>query len=300
VQQQNNLQEAVAYLRRRRNMVGTRFWRSYVCFVSIFAAFFCVHAAWGEVMVAPAAGIDQMIQRFDEVSMTEEKKEELKRIELKYLDMKSRGETLWKAEDWMKPENYYKGLDTEALARECFSRSTFAVEMIAFAGHEEVAFVRLKVMHNGFAELFSRSDMWKGILAVYEMLISNLDPMNDTKDVVRAALSLHSLENLYFFYPFKTQIKGHEELFLEANVGALKRFSWFIANRSNGKIPFYVEPFTVASVALMLQQQINPQNYNEIIPELSAVRFTNEQNKEDIKKYLDLAIPSLERGMHGR
>lgn len=94
------------------------------------------------------------------------------------------GKTLWSSEKWMKPASYYQGLDTETLAKECFSEPIFAFEMIAFAGHEKAAFARLKVMHNEFAELFKRPDMWKGILVVYGMLTSQIYPGADRKDVL--------------------------------------------------------------------------------------------------------------------
>ena len=274
--------------------------RSVFTFMLVFMAVSCVHAAWGEVMVAPTLGIEQMINKFNEVSMAESKDEELKKIKLKYIDMKNRGE-ISLPEECVKPPSYFQGMDTESLAKECFSSGLFAAEMLAFAGKEEVAFIRLEIMHNGFAELFNRPDMWKGVLAVYEMLISNLDPQGEKNDVFSSALFLHALKQLYFFNPFKKQINGNEKIFLEVNLKALKRFRWFIENshlsRFEPKIPFYVEPFTVVSVALMLQHKVNPKNYDDIISQLSSVRFTTEQNKDDIKYYLDMAIPAIEKGM---
>lgn len=272
--------------------------KSILVLAIFFLVIYPVYAANKIILVAPAYGIDQMIKKFNQKTVSLEREQEYEKIRSHFIDMKDRGEISIPA-SLIKPSGHYASLDTETLARECFSGSYFANIMGVYATHEDVAFIRLRVFHDGFAELFSRSDMWKGILSVYKMLVKNLDPKMAKIDIINTTTTLDSLTHLYFFPPFKEQLYGREEIFLEANLEALKRFKSFIENYhptgSMMKIPFYREPFSVARVALMLQQRTNPQNYYAIIPDLAGVRFSSEQKTTDIKKYLDLVIPALEK-----
>lgn len=268
----------------------------------LLCAFSLLRVAFGQtgraVIVVPALDVHGMVERFEKTSEAAWETDEIKRLEKKYMDMNRNGETRWPSEDWLKLASYYQGLDTETLAKECFSKPTFYIEMALYADHEEAAFVRLKVMHNGFAELFERPDMWKGILAVYGMLTSKIYPGAERGDVLFASATLDSLRELYFYYRFNAQVTGREKVFLDANVEALKAFRRFAnSSKSMQETPFYRSPFVVASVALMLQQRTNPRNFDEMIPQLSAVCFSQEQRLEDIKYYLDLAIAALEKGM---
>jgi hypothetical protein len=266
---------------------------------------FYLSTAWGENMVSPIAGIDQMIEKFeDDRPMTEEKKAELNLAESKFIESLNNGVIKVHREGWMMDANYCSSLDTISLAEKCFSDAIFSIEMGLFATHEEIAFMRLRVSHKGFAELFERTDMWEGILAVYEMLYSKIDPKSELSDIVQASTGLDSLENLYFFPPFKTQLKGREQIFLDANLKALKQYRQFVNNfdqyKGEARIPFYRSPTSVAKVALMLHERLNPQKYNEILPKLTALRFSRDQKIEDIERYLDHVIPAIEMGLSGK
>ena len=105
--------------------------------------------------------------------------------------VKSRGETLWGSEKWVKDSAYYQSLDTCRLAEECF-KGLFYNEMNIY-DHPEAGFARLKIMHNGFAELFKREDMWKGILHAYEYLGAGLNPQGNRKEYFIAGSELGAL-----------------------------------------------------------------------------------------------------------
>jgi hypothetical protein len=261
--------------------------------------------AWGENMVSPIAGIDLMIEKFEnDQPMTEEKKAELDLAESRFVESLNNGVINIHREGWMMDTNYCSSLDTISLAEKCFSDAIFSIEMGLFATHEEIAFIRLKISHKKFAELFERTDMWEGILAVYAMLCSKIDPKSELSDIVQASTGLDSLENLYFFPPFKTQLKGREQIFLDANVKALKKYRQFANNfdqyKGGARIPFYRSPTSIAKVALILHERLNPQKYREILPELTALRFSRDQKIEDIECYLDLVIPAIEMGLSGK
>ncbi len=262
---------------------------------------FCPPIAWGEHMVNPSAGLSRIINEFEEdQAETSELKIELANQELKLLDAKRSGTTMWGSEKWMKDSNYYKSLSTVPLAKECFSQGIFWAEMMLF-DNSEFAFQRLKIMHNGYSELFKRKDMWKGILAVYEMLYSKIDPKSELKEIVEASRGLDSFQKLYGFPQFKKQIKGREEVFLNANLNALKRFRWYIEEYDPEKIgtnmPFYCAPCSVADVALMLMKQVNYRKYAEIIPEIIDIRWSQEQKIGDVKSFFDQVITALEESL---
>lgn len=266
---------------------------------------FFLSTAWGENMVSPIVGIDQMIEKFgDNRPMTEEKKAELSLAESRFVENLNNGVIRIHREDWELDTNYCKSLDTISLAKRCFSGPSFTVEMSAFSTREEIAFMRLRISHGGFAELFERDDMWEGILAVYEMLDLKIDPNSEFKDIFHASITHDYFTNMYFFPPFKNQLKGREQLFLDANLKAMKRYRHFLKNfnqyKGEARIPFYRSPFSVARVALMLHESLNQQNYIEIIPKLRDVRFSREQKMVDIEHYLDLVIPAIELGLSGK
>jgi hypothetical protein len=251
------------------------------------------------MMVSPTVGMDRMIVKFKDYQPTIDA-HDLELLEAQFEEYLNDGVIKIHREDWELDTEYCKGLDTITLAKKCFSSVTFSIQMGLFAGREEIAFMRLRVSHAGFAELFERDDLWKGILAVYDMLDTKIDPNSELNDIIHASTTHDALSNMYFFPPFKNQLKGREQLFFDANLKTLKMYRYFLKNidqyKGKAKIPFYRSPFTVARVALMLQESLNQQKYDEIISEISEVRFTQKQKMADIEYYIDLVIPAIEMG----
>jgi hypothetical protein len=80
-------------------------------------------------------------------------------------------------------------------------------------------FVDLLVFHDGFAELYSRDDFWKGILHAYDSLSQKLvDPETGNREIVRVSGFLDAMSFLYGEPKFRHQLKGREKLFLDAHV----------------------------------------------------------------------------------
>lgn len=158
----------------------------------------------------------------------------------------------------------------------------------------------MKVFHNGFQVLFQRNDMWKGILHTYDYLPSKLNLESDSSTIVEVSGNLHTLKTLYNSPEFKEQIRGREKLFLSANLRVLKKFAWYLENYdseqlgTNGTPGFFCEPCSIAQVALMLTKQIDPERYSSIVPEIKNVRWSEEQNIEDLKGFIELVLGSLE------
>jgi hypothetical protein len=217
----------------------------------------------------------------------------LVKYERALLEMKKNGETMWNAEKWMKPPEYYASLSTSTLAQQCFEKPIFGFEMGIFDDNR-FGFQRLRILHNGFAELFHREDMWKGILAAYDHMSSRIVPGSDLTTIVSISVNFDEMGALYQLPAFKKQVEGREAIFLAANLRAVKQYRRCLDNYVPEKIGFYCEPCSVAEVALMLAEKIDPKRFAEVAPAIQNVRWTKAQDIEDLKKYLDLVIKSLD------
>jgi len=247
-------------------------------------------------VVNPISKLDELIRRY----MNQlEYQRNIDQMTLELLKLKDSGHTNWGSQNWMKDPNYYRSLNTFQLVEDCFSRPIFAFEMTIH--NDPIAgFENLRIFHNGFAELFNRKDLWKGILYLYKHLSSKLDTQADLEQIVTTSGHFDALERLYGLSPFREQVKGREGLFLAANLRAIKRFRWYLDNYDAQKLGtegtpgFFGEPCQVVIVALMLAKQVDPKKYNSIEPEITSVRWTKEQDVQQLKDFLDLVITDLE------
>ncbi|UCE48230.1 MAG: hypothetical protein JSW47_21850, partial [Phycisphaerales bacterium] len=177
--------------------------------------------------------------------------------------------------------------------------ATFGFEMTIY-DNPMVGYCSLEVRHNGFAELFRREDMWKGILHAYDFLSQKLNPKSDLRTIVRVSGNLDALGRMYRVPSFKEQVKGREAIFLEANLQVLKRYRQYLedydpaALGTKGSPGFFREPCSVAQVALMLARQVAPHRYAGIEPSVTSVRWTKEQNVEDLRSFVNLVIEGLD------
>jgi len=228
-----------------------------------------------------------------------ERKANIEIVRLRWLDLKKRGGGKWSFAEWMKEPSYHEELETPELAEECFSRATFGSEMTIY-DEPMLGYYSLEIFHNGFAELFKREDMWKGILHAYDFLSLKLNPKSDLRTIVRVSNDLDAFHRMYRIPSFKEQVKGREAIFLEANLQVLKRYRQYledydpIALGTKGSPGFFREPISVARVALMLAKQVAPHRYAGIEPALRSVRWSKEQRVEDLKSYINLVIESLD------
>ena len=251
--------------------------------------------------VVPTLGLDELIKDFeDEVIEDAEHAILIAQFRQQMMSWKAKGGPKYCTDDWMQEPAYYEKLTTEDLVEECFAQPVFA--SVATCTDPERVFIRLKIFHNGFAELFKRDDMWQGVLHAYEILASQLNSESDFRTAFRAASHLSAIKILYSYEPFKEQLKGREEVFMSANLEVLRSFQTYMRTfdpesmglAANELPPFFCEPCTVANVALMLLKQTDPVSFSRIIPEISSVRFPQEQRKEDLVNYIDLVIEKLD------
>ena len=216
----------------------------------------------------------------------------------KLLQFKAEGGTMWGSENWMKSREYYAALDTPELAEECFERSTFFNEMMIF-DDPRFSYMRLSVMHEGFAELFAREDLWKGLVRAFEYCASRLNPESDLEAIIIASMTLDSLSSKALRVPeLQEAIKGHEEAFYEASYAALRSYRdysvEFDPERVGTRMPFFGEGHSVALSTLDFLERVDPQQYKTVAPKIRAFRFGEEQNMEEMKEFLELAVEAFD------
>ena len=251
-----------------------------------------------EVKVSPTLGLDALIEAFERDENVGDVYEgfQLAEFECELLKVKEKGGSRWGTEN----KRYYQELDTCRLAEECFEQSVFQ-NVILIYNNPIYGFSRLRIMHDGFAELFERDDMWKGLLHAYEHLGSRLNTASELSTIVVTAGTFEAFTHFYTHPEYKKQIRGREEPFLRANLGVLRKFSLYLEEcgheqlETGGSVGFFREPCSVAQVALMLAKQIQPQIYVEIEPEIKSVTWSQRQSFHELKAYLDLVIGRLSR-----
>ena len=256
-----------------------------------------------ERTVVPTHELGDLIRGYEQELVSDaDQKAGLAAAVVEWTNLRKAGRTRWGSEKWMKDPQYYAGLDTPALAQECFSgfsEGVFGIEMGIY-NEPAAGLESLRVFHNGFAELLSRADMWKGILRVYDRLSSQIDPKADLLQIIRTSNALDELRNLYNLSPLKQQVKGRERLFLAAHVAVLKKYRDYLdhydpkALGTKGSPGVFREPCSVAQVALLMAKQVDPQRYAKIEPAVTSVRWTKEQNVEDLKRFIALVLDSLD------
>ncbi|UCG46976.1 MAG: hypothetical protein JSU94_15935 [Phycisphaerales bacterium] len=250
--------------------------------------------------VSPTLGLAELTKLFEQDVIEDARRQaNIAAKRLRWLDMKKAGTTKWGSDKWMKEPDYYKQLQTPQLAQECFSRAIFGFAMTVY-DDPMLGYSSLEIFHNGFAELFKREDMWKGILHVYDYLSLKLNPNSDLRTIVTVSNHFDAFARMYRIPAFKEQVKGRELIFLAANLQVLKRYRQYledydpVALGTKGSPGFFGEPCSVARVALMLAKQVAPQKYAAIEPELKSVRWTKEQKVEDLKSFINLVIEGLD------
>jgi len=251
------------------------------------------------IITADLMEVDLPPEMENEIIAESERMTLLAESRMKNIAWKNAGKTLWKSETWMKPPEYYQSLTTEQLAKECFERTIFGHEMTIF-NDPAFGFIRLEIHHNGFAELFKRDDMWKGILDTYYQCSSNIDPESDLRTVVASFIHLEGMTAIYTYPPFQAQLKLHEADFLAANIYVLKQCLNFL-NTYDSKTygiktdlpPFYGEVHSIARVALMLTKDIDPVLHSKIETEIKNYNWPYEQKSEYLRQYLELVLNKL-------
>ncbi len=158
----------------------------------------------------------------------------------------------------------------------------------------------LRVFHNGFAELFSRDDLWQGMLFLYADLTRRINLEAELEEIVTVSGHFDALEALYLHTQLRDQIRGRENLFLEVNLDALRRYAWYLDKYdpkrlgTNGSPGFFGEPCSLVKVALLLTAEIDPAKYAVARDQLGKTLWDETQDVERLRDFLHAAIQLLE------
>jgi len=220
----------------------------------------------------------------------------------------------WEGYKNVKDRAYYEKLPTTDLAKECFSTSLWARDMLIY-DRPAYGIVRAEVFHDGFSVLCQRPDFWEGIAAVYRHLAQELSQIKvqrrqkdnpgalsaEERKQMDILFNLQTLQYAYTFPRFRERLKGREKLLLRANLEALRAVLAYTreSGRRDGK------PFWGAGVAhglscptLALLKRTNPGKYSEIIGRLekTELSFTKPDPRE-VEGYIRLVISSVEQAL---
>ncbi|MCY2951719.1 MAG: hypothetical protein NTU53_07040 [Planctomycetota bacterium] len=249
--------------------------------------------------VDPTYELEGMISQFEKEAMRSSE-EEVRMAE--YVgglgQLRREGKSVWAKTEWLKEAKHYRGLDTKKLGEEVFRADPpiFGLEMSIFEDRR-FGFLRLEIMHDGFAELMKREDLWEGMLGAYASLTERIRPESDLQTIVSASLNLDAMRHLYGQATFKKQVKGREKVFLKANLETLKQYRKYIdtfdAKKVGSETPFFTEPVMVAEVALMLAKQIDGRGYEEVAAKVKGIRWPAKQDLRDVRGFLDVVIRGL-------
>lgn len=246
--------------------------------------------------VSPTLQLAGLIDKYENgPRLSPEIQERLKMAELHWRKAKAEGRAVWGRD-----RAHYRKLSTEKLAEQCLTGETVFWSAISMYDEPAFGLQRLSIMHDGFAELFERKDMWKGVLYAYDRLADDLNLDADLKAIVLASGNLESMRYLYGYPPLREQVRGREALFLSANLRVLKKYRWYLDRFDSEKLGtegtpgFFCEPCLVAQVALMLAKQVAPKQYDRIAPKLTSVRWTSRQDLDDLRDFLDAVIAETE------
>ena len=200
-------------------------------------------------------------------------------------------------EDWTLDRELCKKLDTPALAMECFKTSTIGFQMGKYSSPVG-GFLELSVFHNSFSELLTREDMWVGVSRVLDNVSQKLaDPNTDFNSIVSISMTATPIIELSRMAPMRQQLKSHEAEYLGTLIKTIKAYQTRVNATQTKSAGFFGEPTWFVSLALDYVKVVNPQKYPDIEQKIRSFKFQKEQQIEDLKKYLDLALPALESSL---
>jgi hypothetical protein len=247
--------------------------------------------------IDPLFGVDEVARSFER-SLEQNAAARLRyaAFEADLREQRRAGVLMYGAEDWMRPVSYYQQLDTEALAIECFSRSMLEWELGIF-DDPTLGYIRVKVMHDGFAELFDRADFWKGLVRAHQMHTDKLQPTQSLQQVVRTAHFFDSMVLLVQVPEIQEKLKGKELELVKVQLQAVEQFIDYIRNfdpaAAGYPTPFYGEPVSLVQASLALASRANAPGAAQAQAHLQQIRFPREQRVADIEQFLVLALESL-------
>ena len=238
-----------------------------------------------------SAALEHIAQRKEEIS---QEKESLARQDYQRLLLRAKdeGSYPWKGE--RKPREYWQSLSTVELADEFFSGGDLCMDMMIL-GDIFRGFDRLRIFHDGFAELLQREDAGQGFLHAYETLTNRL---RDSKEEV----TICSIQLMYMSMTFheipelSERIEGKEALFFQAYVNALRAYESRLDMYEPPRMPFGPESRAIAHYAILLAAPTCPDDAAKAERALEDIKvpYPESQGLANLRLFLKEAISVLE------
>ncbi len=175
--------------------------------------------------------------------------------------LKSGWQHTWSERGVWLTEKEIASLPTEELGKACFA-SGLPANLLLLYTNPNFAIRRLEVLHKhkGYAELFRRPDVWKGLIAAMEFHVSQLDPRAERAEGTDNINPIRGLRILPVFYAYpsiRKSITGHEKEMISAHIRALEKL---ITYHDSQLFSLRVAPVLI-KYGLALGKSISPQQY---------------------------------------
>jgi len=216
----------------------------------------------------------------------------------------------WQGYKNVKDRSYYEKLSTEDLAKECFSTSLWAREILIY-DRPAYGIARAGIFHDGFAVLYERPDFWEAIASVYIHLARNLAEIKvekkqsnlqnlsvEERTQMDILFNLQTLKYAYTYPLFVQKLKGREELLLRANMEALKSVLSYAKEAEHRDKPFWgtTVAYGLSRPVFALLKRTNPDNYSEIIGRLENTELSfKSPNPAQARSYIRMVISTVEQ-----
>jgi len=260
---------------------------------------------------ALAEGIDHYVAEFGkEDSKLMQSLEKFKKRQIKFKE--SGWKPPWQGYKDAKDRSYYEKLSTKDLARECFSTSLWAREIIIY-NRPAYGIARAEIFHDGFAVLYERPDFWEAIASVYIHLAQKLAEIKleqkqtnpqtlsaERRTQMDILFNLKTLQYVYTYPLFLQKLKGREELLLRANLEALRAVLSYTRESEHSDKPFWgtTVAYGLSRPMFALLKKTNPDKYSEIIGRLenTELSFKN-PDPAQTRSYIRMVVSTVEQAL---
>lgn len=192
-------------------------------------------------------------------------------------------------------------VSTEALAKACFKSSVLARRQLASSqSNPAYALTEVKVFYPVYEEYLGRIDAWKGWLAAYSSYASAMGSNSNANELIDALIGMQTLTSLFWEPGMRSQLKGKELLFIEAQLEALKSFRAYLFSdkdeRATSSTTFFslTVPASLVNSALALMIQSGGEDVRGEIVAVTSFTLPENYTMGDVENYLDLAIGCID------
>jgi hypothetical protein len=92
---------------------------------------------------------------------------------------------------------------------------------------------RLEVFYKGYAEFFSRPNLWEAMAAALTDSATQLNLSKTDKENLNYVMVLNTIPDAYNYPPIKRSIAGHEKQLIQAHISALLKIKTFVEKQAN-------------------------------------------------------------------